>query len=128
MTTFEDILAESGLTRSVGARVGSSMCSYNPSEDDRAEEDCPDPASWHVRLLSSEVQYGVTVAACDPHLAIVHGRYGDVVIGKHEFGSACNVEGAWWIEPDDETGSCCVTVERGVELGYLAYVEPQPKE
>lgn len=128
MSSFEEIMAASGLaTSDTGARINSGGCSYNPEESNHPSGDCGQIARWHVRLLSSEVEFGVTIAACDVHIGVVHVKYGSVLMDLHEWGSACNLEGAWWVEPGEGNSSTCMTVERGVDLGYLQYVEtPHP--
>ena len=122
--TVEEVEGEVGLDPSVQDRSGSSGCGYNPDKDDNPANDCNQPSRWHIRCRGDNPEQFHGMLACDLHLCrILGGIYAETVIGQHEVGSACGLENTWWIEQPDECGSFCVTVELGVELGLLRYVD-----
>ena len=98
-----------------------SGCGYNLDRDDDSAHDCNMPARWHVRCRGEGTDY--MMLACDRHVGrILGGHYAEALKAYHEVGSACGLEGTWWIDQEGDCGSLCVTEERGVELGFLKYV------
>jgi hypothetical protein len=125
MKTVEDIQRERGLdVREVDddARViDLRTCGFNPSKEGEKTHDCGQTARWHARVSSERVPTGLTLIACDSHLGVIQGYYGEALLGLHEFVEACGLMG-WWIEHDADAGSTCLTEEQGIRLGYLTYV------
>lgn len=124
MKTVEEVERSMGFDAKTAPRYGSSGCSYNPSLVDDPAMDCNQTSRWHVRCRGENPERSYVMSACDVHLQrLLGGPYRETVLDRHEFGSACGLEGSWWISLEGECGSICVTEERGVELGFLEYVE-----
>lgn len=122
MRSIEEVEQDMGLPRYSDRPRYTSCCTYNPSEDDDPRLDCAQPSRWHLRLKANNEVGSASVQACDRHLSKILGtRYAEAMLDRHEMGSACGLEDSWWIDRQDDTTSFCVTVERGVELGYLKY-------
>lgn len=123
MKTVEEVEQSLGVEpRSIIKRWDSSGCSYNPHPEDNPAEDCGRPALWHVKARGSIPEEPYGFLACDEHLGrLLGGPYRDTILDRHEFGSACGLRDTYWVAPENETGSFCVTEERGVELGILLY-------
>lgn len=127
--TLEDVERAMGHDPARGrARAGAnSSCTYNPTSDDDPAQDCNLPARWHFRCRSEDgdhIAHGLL--SCDSHHNRAMIMYGPSMMGVHEVGSACGLEGSWWYEQPDECGSLCVSEERGIELGVLRYVDAEP--
>jgi hypothetical protein len=123
MRTVEDVERALGLEPKTQARLGGG-CSHNPSQEDDPSQDCGKIPLWHVKLRSEDENAFYPVLACEEHLArLLVEVYKDTVLDRHEYGSACGLERSWWIRPIGEAGSFCVTEERGVEMGFLRYVD-----
>lgn len=104
-----------------------STCGHNPTiplgrEDPAA--DCGLPARWHVMVkgLVLGQPYETQLMACDAHQGRAIGT--GQLVSMHEVGSACGLEGTWWVNVGQGAGSLCVTEETGLELGYLVVKEP----
>lgn len=123
MITVEEVERSMGFDTKTARRLGSG-CTYNPSKTDDPAEDCNRPAEWHVRCRAEAPGVAYGMLACEEHLGrLLGGPYRESVLDRHEVGSACGVDLSWWIPLEGECGSFCVTEERGVEMGFLRYVD-----
>lgn len=123
MKTVEEVEAFLGVhSKAIKQRWDSDCCSYNPNPEDDPAEDCGLPALWHLKARGLTPDKPYMFLACDGHLGrLLGGPYKDTIEDRHEVGSACGLRTTWWVSPENDTGSFCVTEERGVELGYLIY-------
>jgi hypothetical protein len=112
MTSKAEIDKSLGL---VGAmrRGFDSLCHYNPTKDGHPDDDCNLAAAWHLRLDGGEM-----LQACEAHLGSALEHYRPVLVEFHEFTGPCGLEGYWWT-----LGVGCHSVEAGVEMGVLQYVD-----
>lgn len=121
MNTIEEVERELGVASK--PRGGSvSGCTYNPTLDGDIGSDCSRLPIWHVQIHSSESEHGsVGVFACGEHEhRLFSGPYREAIRGKHEYDAkVCGLAGTWWVAPAGDVGSFCVTMETGLELGYL---------
>jgi hypothetical protein len=127
MKTVEEVEAELGIQPHRGQGGSSSGCGYNPGIEYDPAADCNQPSSWHVQVRSSDASGITSLLACEQHVSrIIAGPYADTVISFHEIGSACGLEGSWWIDLKGDAGSACFTLEKGLEMGLLERVEDEP--
>lgn len=104
-----------------------SICHYNPTADSEAtdpDRDCGRAAKWHF-LAKAGASGGVEgYQGCDLHQG--NALLLDGVEEFHEFGSACGLEGSYWLHDQGTCASAESMVANGLAWYEVeAYDKPQ---